>query len=225
HNSEAGRRSQGARGRSYAQIFQDGLAERLPKKPTATQLYYASLVYTPASVDRWGRVQIYNWTYGGPETQQDLLAYHGKGQILIGREPDNFDTPAVAFDDRGHLICRDIAPVKAGIYDSVDGAREAAKLRKSARDAVNQAEAANNYLDDMAFQAALADLPAPEAPLLPEPVKVVGAKFGGLQPQRRAIAPKAPSAAAPHKKTNLTAEMLDNLDQATGFKPALGSGQ
>lgn len=64
------------------------------------------MIYTPASVDRWGRVQINTWTYGGPETQQDMLAWHGKGQILIGRDPDNFDAPAVAFDDRGHMICK-----------------------------------------------------------------------------------------------------------------------
>ncbi|RNI15631.1 transposase domain-containing protein [Paracoccus pantotrophus] len=133
HNREAGRKGQGAAGRSYEQVFQAGLAARIIRKPTKAQLYYASLIYTPASVDRWGRVQIDTWTYGGPETQQDMLAWHGKGQILIGRDPDNFDAPAVAFDDRGHMICKDIMPVKAGVYDSVNGARDAAKQRKSAR--------------------------------------------------------------------------------------------
>lgn len=65
HNREAGRKGQGAAGRSYEQIFQAGLATRIIRKPTKAQLYYASLIYTPASVDRWGRVQIDTWTYGG----------------------------------------------------------------------------------------------------------------------------------------------------------------
>lgn len=225
HNAEAGRRGQGARGRSYAQMFQDGLAERIVSKPTRAQLYYASLVYTPASVDRWGRVHIDNWTYGGPETQQDLKQWHGKGQILIGRDPDNFNSPAVAFNDLGELICKGIEPVKAHVYDSVNGAREAAKNNKAARAAVAAAEAANQYLDDVAFRSVQADLPTPEAPLPAKPAKVVGARFGGLQPMRQATAPIPRPATEPRRKSYLTAEMLENLDQAIGFKPARGAGQ
>lgn len=221
HNREAGRTGQGARGRSYEQVFQAGLTERIVRKPTTTQLYYAGLIYTPASVDRWGRVQIDTWAYGEPETQQAMLAWHGKGQILIGRNPDNFDAPAVAFDDQGHLICKDIMPVQAGVYDSVNGAREAAKHRKAARAAVAQADAANGYLDDAAFAAALAALAASEAEAPSKPAKVVGARFGGLQPQREATTPEA----APRRKSYLTPDMMENLDRAIGFKPALGSGQ
>jgi len=131
HNREEGRKGQGARGRSYAQIFIAGLAERIQRKPTAQQLYYAGLVYTPASVDRWGRVQVETWVYGGPETQAALLDWHGKGQILVGRDPDGFEAPAVAFDESGRLICKDVMPVKAGVYGSVDGARKAARNRKA----------------------------------------------------------------------------------------------
>ncbi|MDF3606426.1 hypothetical protein PE067_09905 [Paracoccus sp. DMF-8] len=82
------------------------------------------------------------------------MAWHGKGQILIGRDPDNFDAPAVAFDDRGHLICKDIMPVKAGVYGSVNGAGDAAKYRKAARVAVSQAEVANGHLADAEMRAA-----------------------------------------------------------------------
>lgn len=218
HNRELGRKGQGAGGRSYEQIFRDGLAERIMRKPTATQLYMASLIYTPASVDRFGRVHIDNWTYGGPETQQDLLAWHGKGQILIGRDPDNFDASAVAFNDEGRLICNDIEPVKAGVYGSVEGSKEAAKNRKAARAAVAAADEANSYLDDAAFDAALAQLGAPDAPTPPKPTKVVGGKFGGLQPRRMAEAEPQPG-----KTTYLTPEMQERFDRAIGFKPAVGA--
>lgn len=80
HNREPGRKSQGAAGRSYEQIFHAGLAQRIVRKPTKAQLYYASLIYTPASVDRWGRVQIDAWTYGGPETQRTCGAISRRGR-------------------------------------------------------------------------------------------------------------------------------------------------
>jgi putative transposase len=58
HNREAGRRSQGARGRSYAQVFEAGLADRVPRRPTERQLHLASLIYKPVAVDRYGRVHV-----------------------------------------------------------------------------------------------------------------------------------------------------------------------
>lgn len=211
HNRELGRKGQGAAGRSYEQVFQTGLADRIFRKPTATQLYCAGLIYTPASVDRWGRVQVDSWTYGGPETQQTMLAWHGKGQILIGRDPDDFDAPAVAFDHRGHLICKDIMPVKAGFYDSVNGARAAAKYRKAARLAASQAEVANGYLANAEMQAALAALGSGETQPMATPAKVTRARFGGLQPNRRS------SAEDDRANAGATVEMLENFDREHGI--------
>lgn len=111
HNREAGRNGQGAAGRSYEQVFNAGLSECIIRRPTEKQLYLASLIYTPASVDRFGRVQIDTWTYGRANTQQELLVWQGKGQILIGRDPDDFDAPAIAFYDQGRLICKDKARI------------------------------------------------------------------------------------------------------------------
>ena len=213
HNREAGRRSQGARGRSYEQVFQAGLANRIPRKPTAQQLYYASLIYSLASVDRWGRVQADTWTYGQPDTQAELLPWHGKGQIFFGRNPDDFDAPAVAFTAEGRLICKGIQPVKAGVCDSVDGAREAAKNRKAARAAVNLGAKANDNLSDKDMAAALALLRAPEATATVPAPTVVGGRFGApLQPKRRA------SAKGASKTTSaITPEMMANFDKSTGF--------
>jgi putative transposase len=212
-NREEGRKGRGARGRSYEQMFRAGLTDRVLRKPTAQQLYYTGLVYTPASVDRWGREQVAPWTYGDPEPQDAFLRLHGKGQTLIGRAPGNFEVPAVAFDETGRLICKDIMPVKAGVYGSVDGAREAAKNRKAARDAVRRAHEANAYLDDAAFAPALADLGTGDAEEVPlPPAKVIGACFGGFRPNRAAAPAKQSKA-----KSALTAEMLRNLDRAIGF--------
>jgi len=199
-------------------MFRTGLAERISTFPTAQQLYYASLIYSPASVDRWGRVQVATWTYGDPETQSELLHWHRRGQILIGRDPDDFEAPAVAYDPDGNLICKDIHPVQTGVYDSVEGARDAAKNRKAARQAVAAAEAANNYLTDADMAAALAALDTLGTPKGTEPegpAKVVGARFGSpLKPTRKAVA-KPKAAAVPE-------EFLRNMDAALAAKLAGG---
>jgi putative transposase len=153
HNREAGRRGQGALGRSYKQMFRDELANRIRHQPTARQLYLSSLMYKPVSVDRSGQVKVNGWIYGSPATQVTLLDYHGKDQkILLGRDPDDFNAPAIAFDLDGNLICEGIEPVHLGAYGSVKGIWDAARNRKAARTAVAVAEAANDYLTDTIFR-------------------------------------------------------------------------
>lgn len=84
-NREPGRRGQGANGRSYEQVFQDGLNARIKRKPTARQLYLAGLIYSPVSVDRFGQVRKNGWTYGDPVSQEVLWPFHKSGQkILLG---------------------------------------------------------------------------------------------------------------------------------------------
>ncbi len=180
YNVEAGRSSQGAKGRSYRAVFDEGLAARIVRRPTARQLYLSSLIYTPVSVDRNGQVKVDGWIYGSPTTQGELLPFHGAGKrILLGRDPDELSAPAMAFDEDGRLICEGIEYVVRGAYDSVDGIRAAARNRKAARDAASKADAANNYMAEAEFAAALAALDAPEATTNPPPAKVVGGRFGG----------------------------------------------
>ncbi len=159
HNNETGRRSQGANKRSYREVFEAGMEQRLTRVPTARQLYLAGLVFTPVAVNRYGQVIVDKWTYGSPTTQSYLLPYHGNGQrILFGRDPDNFAAPAIAFDEDNRLICEAIEYVSRGAYGSKDGIRDAARNRKAARDAVKKAEEANNYLSDSELATYLAML-------------------------------------------------------------------
>lgn len=109
HNAKRGRRGQGANGRSYAEIFADGRAQRTARKATKRQLYLAGLIWKPVSVDRNGQVQIDGWVYGGPDTQRALLRHNGTGQkILLGRDPDDFSAPAMAYDEGGNLIAAEV---------------------------------------------------------------------------------------------------------------------
>lgn len=208
HNQERGRRSQGANGRSYREVFESGLEGKIVRRPTARQLYLSSLIYTPVSVDRNGQVQVDNWVYGGPTTQEDLLPFHGTGKrILLGRDPDDLSAPSMAFDQDGRLICEGIEHIVRGPYDSVDGIRDAARNRKAAREAVARAEAANNYMSDAEFAAALAALDGPTTASEPKKQKVVGARFGA--PLREAKAdPTSVEELAQYRK-NMDAHLAD----------------
>ena len=133
-------------------------------------------------------------------------AWHGHGRILLGRDPDDFEAPAVAFDADGRLICKEIELVKAGVYDSVEGAREAARNRKAARVAAARAAEANGYLDDADFAAAWRHWARPTI-LAPAPGEVVGARFGApLQPERKATPTSV-----------FTEEMMEEIDRANGI--------
>lgn len=217
HNAETGRRAQGAHGRSYDLIFKALLAERVTRRATARQLYLAGLVWKPVSVDRFGQVKRDGWIYGGPSTQEALLRYHGKGQILLGRDPDDLSAPAVAYDAEGNMICEGIEPVRRGAYDSVDGIRDAARNRKAARMAVAQAEAANGYLSDEAYRKALAvldEIDTAEPDPAPRDTAVVAGAFTG--PLRMKAKPK------PEETQGIPEEFLRNMDTALAARRARG---
>ena len=158
HNAEAARRGQGMRGRSYKEEFEAGMKLRVRRVATARQLYLAGLICTPVAVDRWGRVTVDGWPYGDPDTQDALLCQHGGGQrILLGRNPDDVDQPALAYDEAGNLICEGILPVKA---------------------ATRQLDEAGAFLDASRFKDLTDSIPDP-GPLAPAPASVVEGQLGG----------------------------------------------
>ena len=213
-------------GQSYQAAFEAGLAMRVKRTPTARQLYLSGLVYTPVKVNRWRQVEIDTWTYGAPDTQEELLEYHRKKEtILLGRDPDNFEAPAMAWNAKDKLICEAIQPVKRGAYGSVDGIRQAATNRKAAREAVSAAAAANNYLGDAEMKAALAAIPTPGAPT-PTPAAVVAGQFSGkLKTKKRGSGAPAIDedevnlvAHLASRRRFLTDEHLLNLDKDSAQK-------
>lgn len=174
HNTRI-RRGGVGKGRSFDQAFADGCAIQIPRMATERQLYLASLIYKPVSVTKFGRFSIGDWTYGGPDTQDALLAFfdhrrgRAKDQILVGIDPNDYSQPAVAYDRDGYKIAEDIQPIIAGEYVSRASANEAARYGKAARkatkvaqEALRQRDAALERRADAAYQNA-----APTAPSAP----------------------------------------------------------
>jgi len=194
--------------------------------PTARQLYLGGLIWKPVSVDRIGQVLVNGWGYGDPVTQENLLPYRKGGaknpkggvKINFGRDPDDFSAPAMAYDLNGKLICGNIAPFKRGAYGSVDGIRDAAHKRKAAKVDIKAAGRANNYLDDAAYNRAMAALDfaidTEDSPMPPSQ-KVVGARFGIPLQDNPPLENESAQAAIPE-------EFRQNMDIALAAKRLLG---
>lgn len=217
HNNEVGRRSQGAKGRSYSQVFEAGQAKRIRRVATKHQLWLASLQYYLVAVDRDGQVQRNGWTYGSQNTLQALLPHHRPGaehRILLGVDPTDYSQPAIAFDPNFNLICEDIQPVKAVTYNSKDGARDAARDRKAAQKATQAAKQAQTTLSERQLAEALARLDnAIENEKRPTQDVVVG-RFG---------APLRKEAPDPTETGNVVPkEYLENMDRNLALKRAQG---
>ena len=51
----------------------------------------------------------------GPETQEAPLPCHKRGEpVLPGRNPDDFEAPALAWNAEDRLICEGIKPQRRG---------------------------------------------------------------------------------------------------------------
>ena len=144
------------------------------------------------------------------------MRFHGKRQrILLGRNPDDFSAPAIAFDDRGELITEGIEPVQAGAYGSVEGIRTGARNRQSSRAKVAQAKEANNYLEDAEFKALLAKLDVPDGESFDSPEQVVAPRFGSPLRTTRSPAKPSPEPAIPE-------EYYKNMDTALAASRSRG---
>lgn len=180
HHNAMTRRGGFAKGRSFNRVFLDGTKDAPSRMPTERQFYRASLAYKPVSVDRNGRFEVEGWIYGGPDTRDALVAWHGKGQILAGINPHDFEAPAVAYDPDGHRIADDIEAVVPGEYRSMKGLQAYKRHEKAAQREIRKAKAHNALagaaLLEKARQAQAAATPTePDRPRS----KVVQPPFGG----------------------------------------------
>lgn len=172
-------------------------------------------------MDRNGQVTINGWTYGDEATQDTLLRHRGVGKtILLGRNPDDFGQPALAYGDDARLIVEGIRPVKPGLYGSADGIRQAATNRKKMRDPLAAHQAANRTFADEEIERLFAQIPTPGAPPKAPARKVVGGRFGGPLATSATPAPAEPIS----EMTAVPEEYLRNFDASLAKRLRKGRG-
>lgn len=169
-NDRIGRRGIGMNGRSFDQVFAEGVARNGVRRATEEQLRMALLASQPVTMDaRENTVKVHGGRYWSPE-----LANLKRQRVTVRFDPDDLTKPVHIYSLDGRYLCA-AKQVAAGSFDNVaDGraqAKELAAYRKDVRSL--QKRAMKLGAADVA-----AALPPPPMPVLPDDPKVVRPAFG-----------------------------------------------
>jgi len=172
HNAQLGRRGAGMNGRSFDQVFAEGVARRPARRVTAEQLRLCLLASKPVSMDpRDHAVRVEGHRYWSPE-----LAAVKPQKVIVRFDPEAFDRPAYVYSLDGRLLAE--APrIAAGSFDSHSDAQAQRKRVRDFKRTTKAAAEAMRRLEAADVEAAL----AASAPVQPEIVaideKVVALNF------------------------------------------------
>lgn len=190
HNARPGRRGAGMNGRSFLQVFQEGVERLPPRRASEEQLRLCMLASKPVSMDRReGSVSVEGHRYWSPE-----LGALPRQKVIVRFDPERLDLPAYVYSLDGRLLA-EAARLEAGSFDSVSQGREQRKLVRDYKRAIKaQGEALKrlNHLD-VAAATALTQPSTPPAPASDS--KIVRPAFGApAAPQRAGRAASAGNA-------------------------------
>ncbi len=126
YNAQPGRRGAGMNGRSFDQIFAEGLAGQPRPRLAPEQLRLCMLASKPVSMERQsGAVAVEGHRYWSPE-----LGAVKRQKVIVRFDPERMDLPAYVYSLDGRLLAE--APrYLAGSFDSASQGRE---QRKALRD-------------------------------------------------------------------------------------------
>jgi len=162
HNERTGRRTETARGRSFAETFAESYAASPIGKATEEHLRLALLTGEQLRPDRKsGAVTIADNRYWSPE----LSRY--AGQLLTVRfDPDDLSLPVHVYDQGGQFLCT-AERWDASRFDDMGAAKRTAKLRGDLRKTVRKARdieqllSAEQLADRMRMEVAATPMPEP----------------------------------------------------------------
>jgi hypothetical protein len=139
YNAQLGRTGQGMNGRSFDQVFEEGLARRSVRRLTPEQLRLCMLASKPVAMDpRAGAVKVEGHRYWSPE-----LGNLKRQRVIVRFDPERMDLPAFVYSLDGRLLAK-ADRIAAGSFDNLADGREQNKavrdhkrgLRIAARAAV-----------------------------------------------------------------------------------------
>lgn len=170
YNDRRGRRGLGMNGRSFAEVFAEGIARQPAKRLAAEQLRMCLLASKPVMMDREsGAVAVEGHRYWSPE-----LGALKRQRVIVRFDPEAMDRPAYIYSTDSRFLA-EAHRIAAGSFDRASDGREHRKaLREYERAQRLQAKALRRlHAQDVAAQ-----LHSPPTPALPVPdEKVVALDF------------------------------------------------
>lgn len=172
-NARQGRRGLGMAGRSFDQVFAEGVERMPPKRATAEQLRMALAASKPLTLD--GRENTIT-LIGGARFWSPQLGALKRQPVTVRFDPENLQAPVHVYDLGGRYLC-DAQLVETGSFDNVHQAQAQRRRVKDYRKAAKALAAAEIKLDAAAVAAALPDFePAPQP--APSSSTIVRPAFG-----------------------------------------------
>ncbi len=165
YNAQQGRQGQGMNGRSFDQVFAEGLQRRPVKRLSEAQLRLCMLASKPVSMDpRTGAVTVEGHRYWSPD-----LGALPRQKVTVRFDPERMDQPVAIYAQDGRLLA-EAERLGAGSFDNLaDGRRQRQAVREFKRGAKLQAKALRTLTaQDVAAQ--LASPAPPETPIADEKV-------------------------------------------------------
>lgn len=159
YNAQDGRRGQGMNGRSFDQVFAEGLNSRPARFLTDEQLRLCMLASKPVTMEaKSGAVTVEGHRYWSPE-----LGAVKRQKVTVRFDPERMELPAYVYDLEGRLLAK-VERMNAGSFDRAsDGASHRKALREWTR-AQKLAALAQRRLTARDVAARL-EAPAPPAPV------------------------------------------------------------
>lgn len=200
YNAQEGRRGQGMNGRSFDQVFAEGIAKAPPRTATEAQLRLCMLASKPVAMEaKTGAVTVEGHRYWSPE-----LGAVPAQRVVVRFDPEQMELPAFVYSVSGKFLA-EATRIQAGNFDSLSDGREHRKNQRDYTRAVKAAAKAARKLDarDVAAQLAM--------PAAPEPIQTIPSNV------------VRPAFKAPRKVADLGGAQPDHLDAwGRGIRQALG---
>jgi hypothetical protein len=171
YNARAGRRGQNMHGRSFDQVFAEGVQRANVRQLTPVQLRMCLLASKLVTMDpRSGAVTVEGHRYWSPE-----LGDLKRQQVTVRFDPEAMDRPAYVYDKEGRFLA-EAARLQAGSFDRASDARGHMKALRDHKRAKRDLARSIVKLTPRDLAAQLAGPPLPEAPA-PADDKVITLDF------------------------------------------------
>ncbi len=165
YNAQLGRVGAGMNGRSFDQVFAEGLVRRPPRRLTPEQLRLCMLESRPVAMDpRAGAVKVEGHRYWSPE-----LGALKRQRVIVRFDPERMEAPAYVYDIQGRFLC-EAQRIAAGSFDRQSDAREHNKHRRDFERHTRKAAEAARRLTPRDLAAHHAQAAPPVAPIADERV-------------------------------------------------------
>lgn len=171
YNDRRGRRGIGMNGRSFAEVFAEGIARRPAPRLTSEQLRMCLLASKPVMMDRdSGAVSVEGHRYWSPE-----LGALKRQKVIVRFDPEAMDRPAYVYTTDSRFLA-EAHRIAAGSFDRASDGRE---HRKALRDYTRGQKLQAAALSRLQARDVAAHLQTPATPSVPLPddPKVVAPNF------------------------------------------------